>query len=281
MQVAQHAAVEEHRILQTQFDAEFVRVAQGDLGDEHLNHDHRRPGVELVDDPLDFVEEARGGAQHQAVGYHFRHHHHFAFDLLEGAGCARRGQLLDLALAGQELIDRVGHVHRGRVLQPEDLVAAIPHAGVQPRQNRLDHDQVGRRSGDDDAVGPGVDGESQRHERSLAARAGDRRHRGGLPEGTAGARRRRSAKELLQRDGHVRRIAVDDGKDLQLGLGRRKLIELMDQRFDQFEVLRRRRDDQRVGLGVDRDADVREDPGVQQSSLFGVDGQQLQHGRPL
>ena len=41
--VAQQAAVEEHRVLQAQLDAELVGVAQVDLGDQHLDHHHRRP----------------------------------------------------------------------------------------------------------------------------------------------------------------------------------------------------------------------------------------------
>ena len=45
----QHAAVEQHRALQAELDAELLVVVERHLGDQHLDHDLRRHRVELLD----------------------------------------------------------------------------------------------------------------------------------------------------------------------------------------------------------------------------------------
>ena len=52
LDVAQQAAIEQRRVLQAELDAELVGVAQAYFADEHLDHDHRRLLVELLDDAL-------------------------------------------------------------------------------------------------------------------------------------------------------------------------------------------------------------------------------------
>ena len=54
--VALAAAVEHQGVLQAPFDAELLVVVQRDFGQHDLNHDHRRPAVERLDDPRDLVE---------------------------------------------------------------------------------------------------------------------------------------------------------------------------------------------------------------------------------
>ena len=62
--------------------------------------------------------------------------------------------------------------------------------------------------------------------------------------------------ERLEHVGKVVRVAVDDGEDLDLGLGRGQVVQLPHEAFQQIEVFRRRGDHQGVGAHVGGDADV-------------------------
>ena len=108
-QVAQQAAIEQHRVLQAQFDAQFVAVAQRDFGNQHLDHDLRRRFVQLLDQLRDLVEVARRGTDDQPIADRFRHDNHFPLQILERVRLPGLGRL-QLSLALQELVDRRGHV---------------------------------------------------------------------------------------------------------------------------------------------------------------------------
>ena len=86
------AAVEQHRTLQTDFHAELLVAGQVHLGDQHLDHDLRRLGVQLVDEPHDLGVHARRGADEQLVGDRLGHDDDLLLQVLEGRqGCRRRG----------------------------------------------------------------------------------------------------------------------------------------------------------------------------------------------
>ena len=170
--VAGHGtAVIQQRVLQAEFDAHFIQIVQLDFRQQHLDHDHRWSIVQLLDHFDDLVVERRRGADDQRVGLGFGLQEEFAFQLLE-----RRDRLVeelilvdDLALLLQQLGDRVGHVLSKRVFEPVNRQAAAGHVPfVQPQQQCLDHFQIAGRTGHDDAVGAGVDSETQRHEHAVA-----------------------------------------------------------------------------------------------------------------
>ena len=77
------------------------------------------------------------------------------------------------------------------------------------------------------------------------------------------------------------RVAVDYREHLEVGLGGRQRIELVNQGLDQIDALDRRRNDHRVGAGVGGDLHVAEDSRLHQLPPAGVDGQETEHGRPL
>ncbi len=270
--VAQQAAVEEHRVLQSQLEPQLFRVIEHHFGQDHLDHHHGRTLVELFDQAHDFVVEARRGTDDQAVADRLGHHDHLAFDLLKGAEQSGL-DLLHLALALQELVDGRGHVDGRRVFQPVDDVLATAHVAlVQAEEDRLDHLQVAARAGGDDAVGAHIHGEAQRHERAFALLG--RGLHGRLVGRGLGEQR---AEHLGQRGG----IAVDDGKHLDLGLGRGQTVQLLHQRRNQLHAVRGCRDQERVGTHVGRHAHVRQDARAELAPPLAVDGHEPQHHRFL
>ena len=268
-EVAQQAPVEQQRVLQAQFDAEFFLVVQHHFGDEHLDHHLRRLGVQLFDQLLNFFVEARGCADDQGVADRLGHHHHFALDLLEGADRAGR-RLLHLALGPQEIVDRRGHVKGRGVLQSIHGVHPLRRLlGVQSQEQGFDDGQVARRPGGDDRVGPRLDGEADGHQRRFPLGSGKLR-----PQARRGRSRQQAAEHQRQRVG----VAVDDAEYLDLG-NRRRRVELLDQGGNQLQAVGRAGNQQRVGMRVGYDLHLVEDPGPQQALPVGVDGQQLQRGR--
>ncbi len=58
--------------------------------------------------------------------------------------------------------------------------------------------------------------------------------------------------ERLEHVGKALGVAVDDGEDLDLGLGRGQIVQLPHEAFQQIEVFRRRGDHQGVGAACRR-----------------------------
>ncbi len=288
LDIPQHATIEENRILQAQFDAELVVVTQFDLGDKDLDHDHAGALVELLDEGLDLVEETRGGADDQAVADRFRDHDHLALDLFEGAD-QTRAELLHLALGLEELVDGLGDAGGRGVLEPVDNALAVPDLGfVEAQEDGLDHIQVAGGTGDDDAVGAHIHGEPQGNQAALfGAGAGRGRglehstHHAGKPALRAGsaltAARGGLAEEGLQHFHQGQHVGVDDGEDLELGIGGGMAVEFVDQGPDEFHALGRGGDDQGIGARVGRDAHVAEDARAEQALPLGVDGEEAEH----
>ena len=108
-QVAQQAAIEQHRVLQAQLDTQFIAVTQRHFGDQHLDHHLRRRLVQLLDQLRDFVEVARRGTHDQAIADRFGHDDHFPLQILERIRLPGLGGL-QLSLALQELVDGRGDV---------------------------------------------------------------------------------------------------------------------------------------------------------------------------
>ena len=141
------AAVEQQRVLNTQFDSHFFGVVQPDQADDDLDHDHGRPTVQVLNDLRDLLVVLRCGTDDQRVADDFRHDEDLLVDEFKLAD--QRELLLLLVLQQPVLLVEDGRQGIGDVLcrsivQAIDNQLALPQiAFVQAQQDRLDHRQVG------------------------------------------------------------------------------------------------------------------------------------------
>ena len=109
--------IEDNRILDAPLEAKFLSVAQFDLSNQAVNHEHRST-IEIFDDLLDFSEVFRCGTDNDTVTFGFRDHDDFPTEgntdriaAVTVEGCALRDPFLN----------RCNHVVRQRISQTKNF----------------------------------------------------------------------------------------------------------------------------------------------------------------
>ena len=252
-----------------EFDAEFVGVVQGHFGNQHLDH-------HIGGRASSFSTSSLISSKNRGVALMIRL-------LLTGSGTTTTSRsicwkglimpgrgLLHLAFAAEELVDR-----RWPRRWP-----ARSSAG------RRRSSAAGRRfSSSRSSMASMIAKSPVEPEAMMLLVRWSTENRNGASDASPSAEANCGAGDSTglcaqQRTEHFdqrRGVAIDDAEDFDLSHGGRLFVELTNQRGDQLQALGRRRDDERVGARVGRDANVVENPRLDDPLARGVDRKQFQH----
>ena len=118
---SEQAAVKQQRILQTQLHTEFMQIIQFDFDQNHLNHDLWRLSIQAFHEFHDLFKVTWRRTDDQRVAYRFGNDDDFRFNLCEWI-LPSRSCLIDDSFTAQKIVDGVGDVQSGRILQSIDFV---------------------------------------------------------------------------------------------------------------------------------------------------------------
>ena len=131
--------------MQSQLRTDVKRVIQSHFGNQDLHGNHRLLTIKPLNDLLDLLHVPRSGTDDQTVGRWLRDDEDFSVNPLKQTDRLTGNQLLSdhRSLVGQQRIERVEHVDRICVTQPNHfIVALLPTGLIESIQQSFDHFKV-------------------------------------------------------------------------------------------------------------------------------------------